>query len=321
MHTHSCRLPAPRAALPLALTAASLRREPPAPSAVPPASPPKHSPSRGQSPSPFPPECSKIESAESEATPGWLPRRPGCSVSAHPRCRGWPAGSGARRTAAAAGGTSDREPAPRRGRRSRPSRRWPAAPSCRRSAHGAAAHPQRRPFGSAQDGTGWAGSADRLPPRRPRPAVNATGEAGGGDGEVAPRRRGDAPNRADPRPSPPRARDGDPPRLPEPGEQRAAHRRCPPWGKIPRSPAMPVRGSGRQRFSCEAPLEPAHEGRATPDLPAAATGHDAKTCTRTPQPRAGEAAISTRLANLRVRLTPGRESKNATNSVMEPIER
>lgn len=68
-----------------------------------------------------------------------LPRRPSRPVPAHPRCWGWPGGSGARRTAAA--GTSSQEPAPQRGR---PSRHRPAAPFCRPSAHKATVLPKPR---------------------------------------------------------------------------------------------------------------------------------------------------------------------------------
>lgn len=228
-------------------------------------------------------------------------------MSAHPRCRGWPAGSGARRTAAAAaGGTSEREPAPRRGR---PSRRCPAAPSRRRSAHGAAAPPQRCPLGPAQDGTGRAGSADALAPSAPVQPPPRLGRQGAGMGRW-PRAAAETPPTGRTRRR--RVRGTAPPEPPGAGEQRVPHRQCP-----LRQPAMPVRGSGGSAVLCQAPLEPARgdgEHQSSPQ----------QSRVTVPKPTHGAQSRKsrdlTRVASLRGRLTPGQVSKNATNSVMEPTE-
>ncbi|XP_063014052.1 uncharacterized protein LOC134418953 [Melospiza melodia melodia] len=132
--------------------------------------------------------------------------------------------------------------------------------------------PQRCPLGPAPDGTGRGGLAARCTRSlRSRPAAAATGEAGGGDGEVAPRRRGDAPDGADPPPLPPPCAGDGAPRASGAGEQRGPRRRCPLW-----QPAVPVRGSGGSAVPARRPWSPLG-GRGTPELPAAATGYGAET--------------------------------------------
>lgn len=264
----------------------------------PPARPP---PPRGQTLLRLPQNVPKLSQMSPKprtaGKPPLLGRRcPDGPVPAHPRCRGWPAGSGARRTAAAAGGTSSREPAPRRGR---PSRHRPAAPSRRPSAHGAAAAapPRRCPLGSAQDGTGLATqlhSAPLQPPAR-------LGSWGAGTGEVAPRRHGDAPDGADPPQPPPPSRAGAGARRvsgsPR-GAAGAAPKMAAPRGNPPPGAALPV-GEGRwQRCPCQASLGPRPaRGAGTGSsgapwvLPAAATVHSPKK-SRPPAHRAGEAAVS-----------------------------
>lgn len=128
--------------------------------------------------------------------------------------------------------------------------------------------------GSGRDGAGWQRGCTRS--LRSRPAAAATGEAGGGDGEVAPRRRGDAPDGADP--PPPCAGDG----APRTSRSRGAAGTAPP---VSAPAARDARARERQQ-RCPLPGTPRARsgGRGTPELPAAVTGYGAKTYTRSSEP-------------------------------------
>lgn len=196
-------------------------------------------------------------------TAGQPPSRVGAAPTARPpRVRSPSLPGLARRLRSAAHSSSGRRHVrPGAGAPARPAQppvpRGPIPPPL--SAWGGGSPPELLPAraGSGRDGAGWHRGRTRS-----RPAADATGEAGGGDGEVAPRRRGDAPDGADP-PPPPWARDGVPPpprasRSPGSSGYRTASVR--PEGRLSQ-PAMPVRGSGRQRCPCEAPLESSQGGR------------------------------------------------------------
>lgn len=108
--------------------------------------------------------------------------------------------------------------------------------------------------------------------------------------------------------------------LPEPGEQRAANRKCPSWGKSLADPRCPCEGAGgsavpaRRRSS---PLTRDGEHQISSQQPRVTMPKPthAHLSPEPGKPRSHKAGKS------ESKLTPGRVSKNATNSVMEPIER